>query len=346
MNHCKPNHGPSRPNPCAGLQLPLPRGAHWFSHSVLGATRVNQARLAGGTADSGAVHLVQTALRYWGAERKKERRLLMPVHGPDGVFGNETKAAVVAFQSENADGAGMPLVKDSVVGFKTIGALDAMVRQDDPEAPTNKAFETVTVDFVLFPDGERKDMIDRCIEKANKLYAQARIKVLRGTTVLQHEAGPAACTIFDKNIKTAHERDPKLGGWCRSKLMRDSVNKGDTDEIARLMAFRPGSTDRVTVYFTTSFPDATMTNTGFAMTKAYGHKAFGIVIAKWATTDAADTFWHELGHCLINAKFGEIVDGKHDDHDHDFMHRPFVKSYKIPPVLAQRLRETARTVLK
>ncbi len=56
----------------------------------------------------------------------------MPKFGADGKFGNETKAAVKAYQKANA------LAEDGVVGPKTMAALDlyyAVDRGKDPLPP-------------------------------------------------------------------------------------------------------------------------------------------------------------------------------------------------------------------
>ena len=199
------------------------------------------------------------------------------------------------------------------------------------------------MDFVLFPDGLRASEIPRYLRKANALYNRVGISVSLGSTVLQHEAGPAACDIFEKNRGKPRG---KLGTWCRSELLAKSINDGDSPEIKRLGAFRPGSPNRVTVYHTAAFPTAALSPWGASYLPGSDHPGFTIIIANWHTSDTADTFWHELGHCLLNTRSGEVVDGKLTDHDHDFLARPEPKSFRISPIVGKRLRDTALNVLK
>ena len=112
------------------------------------------------------------------------------------------------------------------MGYKTLGALDRLVFAGDPRSPSGKPkLIDVKVDFVLFPDGLRADVIPRYLRKANAMYNRVGISVSLGATVLQHEAGPAACDIFEKNRGKPHKRG-KFGTWCRSELMAKSINEG------------------------------------------------------------------------------------------------------------------------
>lgn len=292
---------------------------------------------------NGAVHLVQLALRHWGTRLKAQPSLLLPIFGPDGAYGNETMAAVQAFQRECTDETGRPLIPDRVAGWKTLGALDRLLFADDPRSPSKTKLIDVKVDFVLFPDGLRASVIPRYLRKANALYNRVGISVSLGTTVLPHDAGPAACHIFEKNRGKPHG---KLGTWCRSELLAKSIIETGP-EIMRLGAFRPGPPNRVTVYHTAAFP----TNAGSPWGGTYlpgTGDPYGItvIIANWPTADPADTFWHELGHCLLNTRPGDVVDGKYEDHDHDFMARPEPRSYRISPIVGERLRHMAINFLK
>lgn len=347
VQKCSPVFGPRPIDPFAGVHAPRPLPSFWFNNGELARTRLNQATLVDGCKDNGpngAVELLQRALRHWGIRMKRQPSLLLPCFGPDGDFGGETGAAVLAFQRESRDETGRPLVPDCVVGYKTLGALDRSLFPDDPRSPSAKPkLIDVKVDFVLFPDGLRADVIPRYLRKANIMYNRVGISVSLGATVLQHEAGTAACDIFEKNRSTPHKRG-KFGTWCRSEVMAKSINEGSA-EIERLAAFRPGSSSRVTVYHTAAFPTAAMTPWGATYLPNAGYPGFAILIANWHTADTADTFWHELGHCLLNTRYGEVVDGKHLDHDHDFMHRPEPKSFRISPAVAKRMRDTALNVL-
>ena len=347
MQRCSPVFGLRPIDPFAGVYAPLPLASFWFNNPELAKTRLNQMALVDGCKDdgpNGAVHLVQLALRHWGINMKGQPGLLLPCFGPDGVYGSETNAAVLAFQRECKDETGRPLVPDCVVGYKTLGALDRLLFAEDPRSPSGKLkLIDVKVDFVLFPDGLRADVIPRYLRKANAMYNRAGISVSLGATVLQHEAGTAACAIFEKNRGTAHKRG-KLGTWCRSELLAKSINEGGA-EIERLGAFRPGPPSRVTVYHTAAFPGAALNPWGATYLPSPGHPGFTVIIANWHTADTADIFWHELGHCLLNTLPGDVVDGKHEDHDHDFMFRPEPRNLRISPAVGKRMRDTALNVL-
>ena len=219
---------------------------------------------------NGAVHFVQLALRHWGVKLKAQPSLLLPVFGPDGAYGSETMAAVQAFQRESTDETGRPLLPDCVAGWKTLGALDRLLFADDARSPSKAKLIDVKVDFVLFPDGLRASVIPRYLRKANAMYNRVGISVSLGTTVLPHEAGPAACHIFEKNRGKPHG---KLGTWCRSELLAKSINEGGP-EIKRLEAFRPGSPSRVTVYHTAAFPTAALT---LGVCRTFRALAFGVL---------------------------------------------------------------------
>ena len=93
------------------------------------------------------------------------------------------------------------------------------------------------------------------------------------------------------------------------------------------------------------FPDGRGDPLGGSYLPGPGHPGFTVIIANWHTVDTADTFWHELGHCLLNTRPGDVVDGKHEDHDHDFMFRPEPKNLRISPAVGKRMRDTALNVL-
>ena len=99
------------------------------------------------------------------------------------------------------------------------------------------------------------------------------------------------------------------------------------------------------MYHTAAFPTAAVTPWGASYLPGPGHPGFTVIIANWHTVDTADTFWHELGHCLLNTRPGDVVDGKHDDHDHDFMFRPEPRNLRISSTVAKRMRDTALNVL-
>jgi hypothetical protein len=82
---------------------------------VLEAVYDNERTLRDGSSGT-AVMKVQQLLFYLGFD--------LPVYGADGIFGPETRAAVVAFQQANVDEAGQQLVDDGVVGPLTMGALN------------------------------------------------------------------------------------------------------------------------------------------------------------------------------------------------------------------------------
>lgn len=228
MQRCSPVFGPRPIDPFAGVYAPLPLASFWFNNRDLAKTRLNQTALSDGCKDdgpNGAVHLVQVALRHWGINMKRQPSLLLPCFGPDGIYGGETNAAVLAFQHEGKDETGRPLVPDCVVGYKTLGALDRLLFAGDPRSPSKPKLIDVKVDFVLFPDGLGADVIPRYLRKANAMYNRVGISVSLGAIVREHEAGKAACDIFEKNRGKPHKRG-KFGTWCRSELLAKSINDG------------------------------------------------------------------------------------------------------------------------
>lgn len=62
---------------------------------------------------------------------------------PDNMFGGMTKAQVEKFQSENKDDKGEPLVKDGIVGPKTINALLA-----PPPTPNTRGLERAVKSYL------------------------------------------------------------------------------------------------------------------------------------------------------------------------------------------------------
>jgi len=327
----------------------LPDASTWFDNGKLVDIRLNRSKLVNGhnnASTSGAVQLVQLALRYWGINTKNQRGLLLPAFGADGAFGNESSTAVSTFQSECYDEFGNPLLRDRVVGYKTLGALDRLLYADDPKCPAPKPkLIDVKVDFVHFPDGFRTNVVEGFLCAANTMYNKVGIRICKGNTIDQHGAGPAACDIFQKNLGIPHKRG-KFGTWCRSKLLVKTINEENTAELDRLLRFRREGCHRITVYFTDSFPGGAATPWGFATIPKDGHFGFGIIMANSYSTDPKETFWHELGHCLLNAGPGDVVDGKELDHNHDFMFRPVPKSRKISPAVGERMRHMASKVLR
>lgn len=337
------------PNPFAGIETPLPSASLWFNNPELARIRNNQAKLNVGDTDSNssdAVNLIQLVLRHWGTHAKHRRELLLPAFGADGAFGNETKGAVSAFQRENKGTNGVPLVPDSVLGYKTLAAVDRLLYAGDPRVPNEKpSLIDVKIDFVHFPDGFRADKVRNYLRAGNQMYNKVGISFSEGRSFIQHDAGPAACDIFEKNLSVPHKKG-KLGSWCTSKLQLRTITHGDTPELDRLLKFRPsGLKQRITVYHVASFPDASPTPWGFSVTMGGRFPAFGIAIANWPTSKSYNTFWHELGHCLINRIPGEYIDGSGKDHSYDFLARPSPRSLEISPVVAERMRETAQNIL-
>ena len=349
MHCCSPIFCPPAPNPFANIDAPLPDAATWFNNPELADIRLNRSKLSNGNTDtgtSGAVELVQLALRHWGINAKNRRSLLLPDFGADGAFGGESCTAASTFQSECYDEFGNPLLRDSVVGHKTLSALDRLLFADDPRSPTTKPkLIHVKVDFVHFPDGFRTDVVEGFLSAANAMYNKIGIRICKGNTIDQHAAGPAACDIFKKNLGIPHKRG-KFGTWCRSRLSVSSINEKNTAELDRLLSFRREGKDRITTYFTDSFPGGAHSPWGRAAVPRDGQFGFGIIMANSHSTDPKETFWHELGHCLLNTGYGDVVDGKEKDHSHDFMFRPVPKSRKISSAVGEHMRHVANKVLR
>lgn len=102
--------------------------AEWFANQQLTQIRLapvdqNLALLATG-ASGEAVELLQQALMKWGCARGMD---VLPVHGSDGIYGAETRAAVRSVQRANL------LDADGIVGPNTMSVLDQVVVPDVPD---------------------------------------------------------------------------------------------------------------------------------------------------------------------------------------------------------------------
>jgi hypothetical protein len=93
----------------------------------------------------------------------------------------------------------------------------------------------VKVDFVLFPDGLRADVIPRYLRKANAMYNRVGISVSLGVTVLQHEAGTAACDIFEKNRHADHDHDFMYRPEPKSLRISPAVGKRMRDTALNVL---------------------------------------------------------------------------------------------------------------
>jgi peptidoglycan hydrolase-like protein with peptidoglycan-binding domain len=107
----------------------LPRPAHFAADPLLEACRSGTATLHADVAGA-AVAKVQQALMELGYALRD--------HGPDGVFGRETGAAVAAF---NADAG---LAAEAMVGGPTLAALDARLAAGRPDPPEGPAARTAS----------------------------------------------------------------------------------------------------------------------------------------------------------------------------------------------------------
>lgn len=324
----------------------------WTSQPLLQEVRRDLRTFRKGDKDSapnGPILMIQRVLRAWGLKGKAVQTLLMPNYGPDGVFGNETHAAVVAFQAENTETSGDPLAKDGIVGDKTMSALDPLIAPKDQPPPPPKPNPrdeqlTVFVDYVIFPDGWSDARLGRILHEANFVFNRAGINIVRGTVWQPSKAGPAAEWIFEKNRKHGRKGDA-----CPSEIMASSLGEVVTPEIQRLSGFRPSRTNRITVYHVAPFPNGAATPWGAAFNLREFKIPYTVLIPKSGSADPVDITWHELGHCLLDTKVGEEVDGKMLDHSHDFMSTdPFPGLGKaaldIPEAVKLRLRQTARTL--
>jgi peptidoglycan hydrolase-like protein with peptidoglycan-binding domain len=330
--------GPTGPDPCNLTDLDPPEPVLWLADDWLSKVRTGTELLAVGAKDkspSGPVELLQRALRYWGCREKRSPQRLLPVYGIDGSYENETRDAVIVFQQENRGANGVPLLADGMVGPVTMAALDRLVLP--PVRPPKADMLAVTIDVVIFPDGIKAGWLPRFVEEANYVFNRAGIRIDLGTVWGPHITGPAACRIFEKN------RGHSSRGWCRSAVQRETIVQLATPELLRLAAFRPGPRNRITVYHVAEFPPNTGTSWGFT---SLPHETtfFSVLIANWNSDDPRDTWWHELGHCLLNTAPGEVVDGKRGDHSHAFMGIPSTPGkagLPISPAVVRRMQQTA-----
>lgn len=347
MPQCCTRHvGRQVASPCTGAAVERPHVMLWSADPGLAKIRADQIELKKGSKDTspgGPVQLIQKALRYWGCKLKSERALLLPGFGPDGAFGEETRAAVIAFQRESRDDRGVQLNPDGIVGHRTLSALDPIVVPKLRPKPYSNRIVAL-VDVVIFPDGHTAARLPRILEEANYVFNRADIEIRLGTVWHPDRTGPEACRIFEKNLASGGGPAPEKG-WCPSEVLRATVDD-ITDEARRLAAFRPGGRNRITVYHLAAFPPGATTPWGATFTPRSSGLPFTVMIPKSGTADPVDIWWHELGHCLLNTGPGDVVDGKHDDHSHDIMGIYPVPglgkaSLDIPPAVVKRMRDTA-----
>lgn len=341
---CSPyGRPPETEGPCRGVDTALPDPLRWLADSTFGQVRAGLKELKKNAKDSGPrgpVEHLQQALRHWGCNRKRPPALLLPKYGADGDFGNETEAAVLAFQKENKDKYGNPLVPDGIVGDLTMSALDVLVAPPKKLLPTD-VIMSVTVDVVIFPDGHSSARLPRILHEANYVFGKAGIRFKLGTVWEPSTTGAKACQIFEVNRGQPHTRDRRT---CPSTVQRQSV-EWVTPEAQRLAAFRPGGNSRITVYHVGPFPPGSVTPWGATFTPRATNLAFSVLIPTSNTADPVDIWWHELGHCLLNTGPHDLVDGKADDHRHPFMGiQPFPglgkASLPIAAAVVKHMRDT------
>ncbi len=104
--------------------VPAPDGA-WFDDGV-NAIRIGEKPAVRVGARGPVVKAIQQMLMHWGCTIEAPPRNVLPVHGPDKIFGTETRRAVREFQREEG------LSVDGRVGPQTIGALDDIVYNQGP----------------------------------------------------------------------------------------------------------------------------------------------------------------------------------------------------------------------
>jgi peptidoglycan hydrolase-like protein with peptidoglycan-binding domain len=110
---------------CAGTAFPP--APVWFTDPLLVRIRIDEALMAFGSVGE-PVALVQQALVAWGCDESLGQ--LLPQFGVDGIFGNETRAAVKTFQTQQS------IDDDGIVGPITMGELDRFVLGGVLECPS------------------------------------------------------------------------------------------------------------------------------------------------------------------------------------------------------------------
>lgn len=210
-------------------------GAAWISDEFLKTIRaagVGTGHVSGTLVSAGSkrhqVRLVQTALFLWNCERDgtnslpisvKERSVDGVVVG-DGLFGSETKAAVVLFQEIASKGCpllGRSLKPDGIVGPNTLCAIDNRLRSPAVRVPPMKrraapvgGLERVFQDAVTgWAENEEIDLGDidldplwRIALKAARLAAR-EIGTATMKTIFERMAAVIAAILAAHGIKIA-----------------------------------------------------------------------------------------------------------------------------------------------
>jgi len=342
---CSPFSGalPPAKGPGGSDAARAPEPIVWLADTTFGNVRLGSQYLKYGANDAGPVgpvRLLQQGLLYWGSKLRTPPTKLMPIHGADGRFGSETKAAVKDFQQRNKNAAGATLVDDGIVGRNTMAALDEIMIPDPKPGPEPDSMLKAIVDVVVFPDGLASAHLGTFLREANYVYNRAGIEIVLGTVWEPNKTAAKAREIFEINRKD--DRPDKVS----SVVTRRSINE-DTDEIKRLARFRPTGPRRITLYMVGPFPTNNYTTAGLSFTpRSASGLGFSILLANGSSRyDPRDTFWHELGHCLLNTGPDDIVDGKSQDHSHEFMGLGAMgplgyASRTIPPAVKKRMQDT------
>lgn len=281
----------------------------WLGNTTLSLIRVNEKELKLGDKDAapfGAVRMLQAAVRHWGLTRKSQPADLLPKYGADGVYGAETVAAVKVFQRNNKDAFGAALSDDGIVGDKTLSALDRLVKPANAPVPpgpnpTPKLL-TVTVDFVVFEDGGCLKDVEKMLTVANQVYNPHGIRVAEGDVIGPSARSRTIASRFIWKNRTYHLPDPKK--WSSQVRPETASQVVPAHAEARDLA-RRANKKRPTAYLVAPFA-APETSKGATFTpRVHKIDAFLMLIVN-DPRYKFDTFWHELGHVLL--------DSDHSDH--------------------------------
>ena len=238
-----------------------------------------------------AVRKIQQALMDAGFD--------LPKYGVDGIFGAETRDAVMAFQRASGLTAGAGI--DGIVGPTTMGWLDQLFSAGPTPAGTTpgattgcKAFKTVSIDIISLNGSNRDPMAD--LDYANAVFNQCCV---RFSLAIGASTGP--------------QSDAWLGGDTDLQRIHSCSNVHAEENDMRVNGTALfGMASRIKVFYVESMNPP---NRGLSFPPFCSSGARSSFVNHTYISNTAErrSLAHELGHILLNS-------GNHPADTNNLMH--------------------------